>query len=90
MGLPAPQLGVRWIGVDHPLRTFEAMACAKIADQFLAVISELRLNQAADYLEMAARLLRIKAQMLLPRRLGDDEWEDPRSERAVNLQKSSS
>jgi len=29
---------------------------------------------------MAARLLRIKAQMLLPRRLGDDEWEDPRSE----------
>ena len=53
---------------------------AKIADQFLAVISELGLNQAADYLEMAARLLRIKAQMLLPRRLGDDEWEDPRSE----------
>jgi segregation and condensation protein A len=29
---------------------------------------------------MAARLLRIKAQMLLPRRLGDDEWEDPRAE----------
>jgi segregation and condensation protein A len=53
---------------------------AKIADQFLAVIDELGLNQAADYLEMAARLLRIKAQMLLPRRLGDDEWEDPRSE----------
>src|SRR5204863_174617 len=53
---------------------------AKIADQFLAVISELGLNQAADYLEMAARLLRIKAQMLLPRHLGDDEWEDPRAE----------
>ncbi|HET8712526.1 MAG TPA: segregation/condensation protein A [Gemmatimonadales bacterium] len=53
---------------------------AKIADQFLAVINELGLNQAADYLEMAARLLRIKAQMLLPRRLGDDEWEDPRAE----------
>lgn len=53
---------------------------AKIADQFLAVINELGLNQAADYLEMAARLLRIKAQMLLPRRLGEDEWEDPRSE----------
>src|SRR5213593_311708 len=29
---------------------------------------------------MAARLLRIKAQLLLPRRLGDDEWEDPRAE----------
>src|SRR6266849_907323 len=53
---------------------------AKIADQFLAVINELGLNQAADYLEMAARLLRIKAQVLLPRRLGDDEWEDPRAE----------
>ena len=53
---------------------------ARIADQFLAAINELGLNQAADYLEMAARLLRIKAQMLLPRRLGDDEWEDPRSE----------
>jgi segregation and condensation protein A len=53
---------------------------AKIADQFLAVIDELGLNQAADYLEMAARLLRIKAQLLLPRRLGDDEWEDPRAE----------
>src|SRR5689334_2889187 len=53
---------------------------AKIADQFLAVIQDLGLNQAADYLEMAARLLRIKAQMLLPRRAGDDEWEDPRAE----------
>jgi segregation and condensation protein A len=53
---------------------------SKIADQFLSVISDLGLNQAADYLEMAARLLRIKAQMLLPRRLGDDEWEDPRAE----------
>lgn len=53
---------------------------ARIADQFLAAINDLGLNQAADYLEMAARLLRIKAQLLLPRRLGDDEWEDPRSE----------
>ena len=53
---------------------------AKIADQFLAVIGELGLNQAADYLEMAARLLRIKAQLLLPRHVGDDEWEDPRAE----------
>src|SRR2546430_8703612 len=53
---------------------------SKIADQFLAVINELGLNQAADYLEMAARLLRIKAQMLLPRRLGDDEREGPRAE----------
>jgi segregation and condensation protein A len=53
---------------------------ARIADQFLAALDDLGLNQAADYLEMAARLVRIKAQLLLPRRLGDDEWEDPRSE----------
>lgn len=53
---------------------------ARVADQFLAAIDELGLNQAADYLEMAARLLRIKAQLLLPRRLGEDEWDDPRAE----------
>ena len=42
-------------------------------------IRTLGLNEAAEYLEMAARLLRIKAQMLLPR--GDEEaWEDPRAE----------
>ena len=29
---------------------------------------------------MAARLLRIKIQMLLPRPLDDDAWEDPRAE----------
>jgi segregation and condensation protein A len=58
---------------------------ARIADQFLAAINEMRLNQAADYLEMAARLLRIKAQMLLPRHLGDDDWEDPRSELVRHL-----
>lgn len=53
---------------------------ARIADQFLAVIHDLGLDQAAEYLEMAARLLRIKAQLLLPRRLDDDDWEDPRAE----------
>src|ERR1051325_10183088 len=52
---------------------------AKIAEQFLLRIKTLGLNEAADYLEMAARLLRIKAQMLLPR--GEEElWEDPRAE----------
>src|SRR3989304_5746605 len=63
---------------DEP--TTPALPISKIADQFLAAIHELGLDQAADYLEMAARLLRIKAQLLLPRRLGGDEWEDPRSE----------
>jgi segregation and condensation protein A len=53
---------------------------ARIAEQFLARISTLKLDEAADYLEMAARLLRIKAQMLLPRREGEDLWEDPRAE----------
>jgi segregation and condensation protein A len=52
---------------------------ARIAEQFLLRIKTLALNDAADYLEMAARLLRIKAQMLLPR--GEEElWEDPRAE----------
>lgn len=53
---------------------------ARIAEQFLARISTLALDEAADYLEMAARLVRIKAQMLLPRRDGDESWEDPRAE----------
>lgn len=52
---------------------------ARIAQQFLERIRTLGLNEAAEYLEMAARLLRIKAQMLLPR--GEEEaWEDPRAE----------
>lgn len=53
---------------------------AKIADQFRAVINQLGLNQAADYLDMAAWLLRIKIQMLLPRPFDAEEWEDPRAE----------
>jgi segregation and condensation protein A len=53
---------------------------ARIAMEFLGRIHSLELNEAADYLEMAARLLRIKAQMLLPRREGDETWEDPRAE----------
>ena len=53
---------------------------ARIAEQFLVRIRTLQLNEAADYLEMAARLLRIKAQLLLPRGDGGDQWDDPRSE----------
>ena len=53
---------------------------ARIAEQFLQRISTLGLDEAADYLEMAARLLRIKAQMLLPRADGGESWEDPRAE----------
>jgi segregation and condensation protein A len=53
---------------------------ARIADQFLQAIHDLGLNQAADYLDMASRLVRLKAQMLLPRRPEEDGWEDPRAE----------
>ncbi len=53
---------------------------ARIADQFLSAIHELGLNQAADDLDLASRQVRLKAQMLLPRRTDDDGWEDPRAE----------
>ena len=53
---------------------------ARVAEQFVARIRTLPLNDAADYLEMAARLLRIKAQMLLPRGDGNEAWDDPRAE----------
>ena len=53
---------------------------ARIADQFLAVVHQLGLNQAADYLEMASRLVRLKAQMLLPRSQDGEGWDDPRAE----------
>jgi segregation and condensation protein A len=53
---------------------------ARVAEQFLARVRGLGLDEAADYLEMAARLLRIKAQLLLPRSDAEDAWEDPRAE----------
>jgi segregation and condensation protein A len=53
---------------------------ASIADQFLEAIDALELNEAADYLEMAAQLLRIKIQLLLPRPFDEEGWEDPRAE----------
>ncbi len=57
---------------------------AQITAQFVAAIEgverRLSLERAGEFLEMAATLIRIKAQMLLPRR--GDLWEeaDPRSE----------
>ena len=53
---------------------------ARICEQFVARLGGLELSDAAEYLEMAARLLRIKAQMLLPRSQDDEGWEDPRAE----------
>lgn len=58
---------------------------ALIAEQFLGVLDSMspeRLESAGEFLLMAATLMRIKAQMLLPRpELGEDEEiEDPRRE----------
>jgi segregation and condensation protein A len=55
---------------------------ARITDQFLTAIKGLDprdLDGAGEFLEMAAALIHIKAQMLLPRP-DDDEDEDPRAE----------
>jgi segregation and condensation protein A len=55
---------------------------ARITHQFLRAIKGLAahdLDGAGEFLEMAATLIRIKAQMLLPRPVEDDE-EDPRAE----------
>jgi segregation and condensation protein A len=57
---------------------------AQITAQFLAVIEgveRLGLDRAGEFLEMAALLIRLKAQMVLPRRLEEGEaLEDPRAE----------
>ncbi|MGE0160766.1 MAG: ScpA family protein [Gemmatimonadales bacterium] len=55
---------------------------ATITEQFLQAIKNLDaadLDGAGEFLEMAATLIRIKAQMLLPRMAEDDE-DDPRAE----------
>lgn len=56
---------------------------ATITEQFLQAIKDLQaddLDGAGEFLEMAATLIRIKAQMLLPRKEGLEQWEDPRAE----------
>jgi segregation and condensation protein A len=55
---------------------------ARITRQFLLAVEkihELDLDSAGEFLEMAATLVRIKAQLLLPRS-GEDPEEDPRAE----------
>ena len=55
---------------------------ATITEQFLQTVKGIgpgQLDHAGEFLEMAASLVRIKAQMLLPRH-GDEEDEDPRAE----------
>ncbi|MFO7260455.1 MAG: segregation/condensation protein A [bacterium] len=57
---------------------------ARITEQFLKAIEgieRLGLDRAGEFLEMAATLIRIKAQMLLPRRVDEDgELIDPRAD----------
>jgi segregation and condensation protein A len=56
---------------------------ATITQQFLDAIRTLErweLERAGEFLEMAATLVRIKAQMLFPRRADDEEGEDPRAD----------
>ena len=55
---------------------------ARITEQFLRAIraaDQLELERAGDFIEMAATLVRIKAQMLFPRR-GEPDEDDPRAE----------
>lgn len=56
---------------------------SKITEQFLAAIrgvERLELERAGEFLEMAATLVRIKAQMLFPRPAGEDDADDPRAD----------
>ena len=53
---------------------------------YIEVMKELELEIAGEFFVMAATLIRIKAQMLLPRRTDEDEEEeDPREELVRNL-----
>ncbi|HSG49221.1 MAG TPA: segregation/condensation protein A [Longimicrobiales bacterium] len=55
---------------------------SRITDQFLKAVKGIQatqLDSAGEFLEMAASLVRIKAQMLLPR-YGDEDELDPRAE----------
>ncbi|MFN2383761.1 MAG: ScpA family protein [Gemmatimonadota bacterium] len=63
---------------------------AEVTEQFLAYVEGLtpeRLESAGEFVLMAATLLRIKAQMLLPRPMRDDEEElaDPRRELVMRI-----
>jgi len=51
----------------------------------IEIMEELRLEVAGEFFVMAATLMRIKAQMLLPRRPEEEEEEDPREELVRNL-----
>lgn len=71
----------------HLIRTQDVdifdIPIAPIARQFLEAVETVvaqRLDEAGEFLEMAATLVRIKARLLLPRTPGDEEDDDPRAE----------
>ncbi|HEU4562439.1 MAG TPA: segregation/condensation protein A [Longimicrobium sp.] len=56
---------------------------SRITEQFLAAIrnvERLELERAGEFLERAATLVRIKAQMLFPRHGDEEEGDDPRAD----------
>ena len=66
-----------------------SLPIAKITQQYMdyiAVMEELKLELAAEYLVMAAMLAEIKSRMLLPRPVEEDNEEDPRAELIRRLQ----
>ncbi len=54
--------------------------------EYIAMMSDLRLELAAEYLVMAAMLAEIKSRMLLPRPVEAEDEEDPRAELVRRLQ----
>lgn len=52
---------------------------------YIEIMQELRLEVAGEFFVMAATLMRIKAQMLLPKRPDEEDEEDPREELVRNL-----
>ena len=52
---------------------------------YLEIMQEIQLEVAGEFFVMAATLMRIKAQMLLPRQVEEEEEEDPRDELVRNL-----
>lgn len=71
----------------HLIRTQDVdifdIPIAPIAQQFLQAVERIvarRIDEAGEFLEMAATLVRIKARLLLPRPPGDEDDEDPRAE----------
>ncbi|HHH45885.1 MAG TPA: segregation/condensation protein A [Thiotrichales bacterium] len=54
--------------------------------EYIALMEDLRLEVAAEYLVMAAMLAEIKSRMLLPRPAAEEDEEDPRAELIRRLQ----